>query len=79
MPDDPRDVLVMFTIFRFPLDYPSSYVVRGFDITAEGPRPHAQPLAVTNSLHDARVAIPSGLHWQNRSPEDEPQIVESWF
>lgn len=76
---DPRDVLVMWTITYDTADFPGRYVVRGFDITPQGPRPHEGPIYVGPSLVEARSMVPVGSWRQVRDPADDPVIVESWF
>lgn len=72
--------LRIFTIYSNPADYPGSFVVRALAIVAGGEtRLDAEPLAVTKTLDEARAAVPDGLWRFVRSPEDEPQIVESWL
>jgi hypothetical protein len=73
-----RDPLVIWTITRNPKDFPGKYVVHGHDVHAGFTKPHYEPLAVVNSLDEARAALPPGLYNLGRKPDDEPQIVESW-
>lgn len=73
------DYLSMFTIYKHPEDYPDKFVVREFVIKRTGPEPsrHAN---VYDTLDEARLPlIWRGLSCIERSPEDEPQIVESWL
>lgn len=76
---EPRDVLVMWTITYNTADFPGRYVVRGHDIGAGASRPHAMPLAVCDTLEQARAEVPPGLLCTARDPSDDPVIVESWF
>lgn len=81
MTDDP-DALYAFTIYRDPKDYPGRFVVRRFKVTRTGsePVPDPQPFAVVRSLQEARrVIMPLQLIRLDRSPDDEPHIVETWI
>jgi hypothetical protein len=69
-------MLEMFTIYCNPRDYPGKYVVRRH-VTGIGPDP--EPLAVVDTLDEARDAVPPYLACMNRQPDDQPQIVETWF
>lgn len=68
----------MYTIYRFPRDYPGRYVVRGCEVRGAGIFHDLYPLAVALTLEDARSALPPGLYNLGREPADEPQIVEVW-
>ena len=65
-------------IYRHPLDYPGKYVVRGQVARPGGVVADPEPVGVVDTLEEARALIPEGLVCLARSPEDQPQIVESW-
>ncbi len=73
--------LLMFTIYENPTDYPGKFVARRFAVTAAGVMPEPDPLAVVDTIEEARAAIPDreGLVCMRRNPSDEPQIVETWL
>jgi len=77
------DSLSIFTVYRNPRDYPGSFVVRRFEVTADGCTQRAPlPLVVTDTLDEARAAVHRahpGAVCMARSDGDEPQIVESWI
>lgn len=76
------DVLRTYTIYFNPRDFPGRYVVREFFVasaTGFSPIPNPTPLAVVDTLEQARAALPPGLANINRYIEDEPQIVETWL
>jgi hypothetical protein len=73
------DELAMWTIFASPRDYPGKYVLRRFLIGPDGCTPDAAPLAVVDSLVEARRALPRGLFRQERDAADSPSVVETWF
>ena len=76
-PEASRDVsIVMYVIYRHPLDHPTKIVTRKFLINDQ-PRPTKEYL-LHDSIEDARTALPRGLWQIPRDPNDEPQIVESW-
>lgn len=73
--------LKIWTITKFPKDFPGKFVVRmsviglvpGVPIAAD------PPWAVVDSLAAARQSLPEGLHCMPRQPEDDPVIVECWL
>ena len=67
--------LVMWTIYRSPADYPTvPYVVRSWAVG-----PGVGELGFGDTLAEVRGYLPEGLVQIPRSPEDEPQIVETWI
>ena len=77
MPDEDIE-LVIWTIYERPRDFPDSYVLRGHVIERGGTRPH-DVCFVAATLEEVRTQLPLGVHCLPRSPDDEPQIVESWI
>lgn len=76
----PRDHLTeMFTIYRNPSDFAGKYVVRRVCIGPVGFRHDSEPLAVVDTLQEARAAIPPGLYNLGRAVEDDPVIEEVWL
>jgi len=72
----------VFPVYYRLRDYPDSYVVRGFEITADGPVPDPAPLVVVAELTEARRAILSaapGSVRVERYPDDDPMLVEVWL
>jgi hypothetical protein len=76
--DDVRP-LEMWTVYGpTTTDHPGMFVVRRFRITLGAAVPDAEcKLALT--LEEARAEVPWGLFCLPRSPDDEPQIVETWI
>lgn len=73
-----RGVLSVWTIYERPRDYPDGYIARRHEVGG-GPRPLATGDTVTGGLEEIRrVFWGVGLAKLSRSPDDEPQIVESW-
>ncbi len=72
----------LHVVYYQPRDYPESYVVRGFEITTEGPVPDRAPLAVVAELVEARRVIleatPGSVRVE-RYPDDDPVLVEVWL
>lgn len=64
----------LWTIYYSPADLPDRYVVRLFDLQTA-----TRQFAIADSLEAARAEIPPGLEMLARHPDDEPQIVETWF
>lgn len=72
-----RDRLPTWTVYRSPLDYPDNWVARMF-LTLPEPQPTFYAV-IGDSLEEVRRALPLGLWRIDRSPGDEPQIVETWL
>ena len=66
--------LSLWTIYWNPSDHPGRYVVRRFELD----QPTAEAF-VCLGLAQARALIPPGLYRQERDPNDDPVIVETWF
>ncbi len=67
----------IWTIYAQPKDFPEGYVVRRWMV---GPGKASPAEAYTaETLEDARQGIPPGLHRMERTPEDDPAILESWI
>ena len=74
--------MTLFAIYANPSDYPERVVERRWDCdpdASEGLRPTPEPLAVTETLAEAREAVPHGLQCIPRLPGDDPVIVEVWM
>jgi len=74
------EVMAVYTITTNTKDYGQRFVVRVHRVikgTTE-PRADAEPLAVAETLEQARHALPDGLFNLGRDPQDDPVIVESW-
>lgn len=76
------DTLPIYTVYQNPADYPGRIVVRRFEVSPDGLRPVAPPVAVVGTLDEARAAI-RRVHpcpvCLTRADGDEPQIVENWI
>lgn len=72
-------MLRMWTVYKHPTDYPEDYVARLFEVDADGPRP-TPSIVIAPTLEFLREQMMDmGLVMLTRSPEDEPQIVETWL
>lgn len=73
------NVLRMWTIYQHPNDYPDLYVARLFEVDGNGSRPTGS-IVIAETLDRLREEmIHMGLTPINRSPEDDPVIVETWL
>ena len=73
--------MVGVTIYRSPSDFPDKYVARAWRTTARRVFFYARPLAVVDTLDEARAAVAlrhAGLRNVGREAEDDPVIVESY-
>lgn len=69
--------LSIWTVYDHPADYPTCYVARRFEIVA-GRVVATRDVFVSPYLYVIRAMIP-GLVRIERSPEDDPTILESWM
>lgn len=69
-----------YVIFKYPQDYPNKYVVRRWDIVAGFPEPNPQdpPIAVVDTVGEARSAMPGGLTMKEQHTEDGAVLIETW-
>ena len=76
----PRNISV-YTIFDKPTDFPDDFVCRRFESLGE-PEPRVIPCEVVGTgktLEEVRKCVPAGLHRLDRTPGDDPNIVETWI
>jgi hypothetical protein len=74
------DSLTIWTITHRPVDLPGvEYAARRHRILAGEVQVHTGPPLTAPSLEEIRALLPPGLHRIERSPEDDPVIVESWI
>lgn len=59
-------------------DHPGYFVVRLWTVSAQGVKVRVKPSLHAN-LEEARAAIPAGLSRLERSPADDPVIIENWL
>lgn len=73
------DVLIFWTIYDKPLDYPIGYIARPFEVGAREPKPLGNPL--TGTLEEIRHELRDvrGLYLFPRSNADHPTVVETWM
>lgn len=70
----------MWTVYDRPRDYPDKFVARRFDI-GKGTVQPSDSIIVAPDLETLRNMLEFEMHLTclARSPEDEPQIVETWL
>lgn len=80
MTKQPKPELTLWIIYKSPADYPGLFVVRAHHVMKGKAEPVAdEQVHTAETLEAARKFIPGGLHWLQRDPRDEPQIVETWI
>lgn len=73
-----RGALAIWTIYNRPLDHPDGFIARLHEVAKGKNGPTDKTVA--GDLHlIRRVLYRAGLTRMPRSPDDEPQIVESWL
>lgn len=76
---EPDGFLRAWVIYDHPTDHPDHYVVRGQRIEPGAVVPDADPLAVVDTLDQARDRVPFGCTCLGRHPADDRKIVEVWI
>lgn len=83
MSADPQyDPLDMWVIYDHPTDYPEHWVVRRWHVDLQAPGriiADVDAWKLADSLHEARVSVPSHLHRIDRLTGDDPRIREVWL
>lgn len=73
-------MLTMYTIYDSPADFPGiPFVVRAWVVGGGGQLAASGEPLFADTLERARSCVPPGMHRMERSPDDEPQIVETWI
>ena len=68
--------LLMWTIYKSPSDYPGKFIARPYSVRRNALfRYHL----AAGDIDRLRHMLPPGLVRFDRHPEDEEQIVETWF
>jgi hypothetical protein len=72
---------MLYTLYRSPLDYPGMYVLRRFALEAGSvaPRATADVLTAPEPEQLRGLMRARGLFCVPRSPDDHPNVVESWL
>ena len=73
--------LTIYCIYNGPKDYPGKYVVREW-FTYEGDcgsTPAPEPMAVVDTLEEARMSIPQDTVRFDPDKNDDPCIEETWL
>lgn len=71
--------LIMWVVYEKIPPYPSNYQARAFTITAEGRQATGQHAVGSLELVRNYLGVHLGLTRLNRSPEDDPSVVETWL
>lgn len=71
--------LVLWTVYEKPTDYPNDFIARMHVVTSSGTSGPTTAHVKAKTLEQIRTKLPPGLTRLNRSPGDEPQIVETWI
>lgn len=70
---------VVWAIYDRPIDFPNHVVARMW-LAAHidlDPQP-THDIIVGRSVEEVRMQLPGGLLWRDRTPGDEPRLVETW-
>lgn len=75
----PRFCLHLWTVYEGATDFPGSLVARMHHACQSGTWSDPGKVIVAPSLEELRAKLPPGLFRMHRQPNDEPQILETWF
>jgi hypothetical protein len=70
--------LAIWTVYKYPLDYPDKYVARKF-LVGKGTVTATSQVLLGSDLKEVRRQLPMGLLWQDRQFLDPLQVVETWM
>lgn len=73
------DILEMWVVYDHPTDYPDKYVARLHQVLPGGAYGATNYALVCSDLEVLRQGLPSGLVRIERSPGDDPKILETWM
>jgi hypothetical protein len=73
-----RGEVIMWTIYERPADFPEFFIARPH-VVRRGTHSALLAYLQHTTLDGVRKLLPDGLYCLGRSPDDEPQIVETWF
>ncbi|HEX8957375.1 MAG TPA: hypothetical protein VF798_13930 [Burkholderiaceae bacterium] len=68
------DDLSMWVVYEEPPGFPDQYVARRYVLEKD-----TGDYVVGDTLNDVRAKLPPGLMRLERSPQDDPQVRESWI
>ena len=71
--------MTQYCLYKNPDDSPDKYVVRRWTIVGGKCLADVEPLIVADTIEEACDKVPTGLHWIDRMPADEPCIVGTWI
>lgn len=74
----PLAEMSQWVIYDHPRDYPTKYVLRRWNISANR-MIATDDVAVADSLAEIREMVPQGLYQIPRCTDDDPCIVEVWL
>lgn len=74
----PHAEISQWVIYAQPLDYPTKYVLRRWDIRANT-MIATDEMALAETLAEIRKKVPPGLYRLARYDDDDPCIVEVWL
>jgi hypothetical protein len=73
-----EEYLSMWTIYDHPRDHPEVFVARRWEVRDE-PTPTSE-LMISGDLEYIREQMRArGLYCLERSPDDDPKIIETWL
>ncbi len=78
--ESPDALMSIWTIFKYPYDFPGKWVVRRSEILKDNQIRRTGDIETFDSLDQARKhGIPPGKMLFPRAPSDEAVIYESWL
>ena len=74
-----QNVLIIWTVYDHPTDYPDNFVARRSECRPHGVIVNTQDMFIADTLSEVRQLLPRGLIHIGRDPRDDPKIVEVWL
>jgi hypothetical protein len=79
MTDPMTQQISIWTVYRYPKDYPDKFVARMHIANKQGSQP-TENIIISQDLEIVqRILLDMGLTRLERNEEDDPVIIESWL
>lgn len=75
-------MLSVYVIYRSPVDYPGTHVIRRFEVWSSGGHTASDAkeiVAIGETLESVRRHLPPNLYRIGRDRSDHPSVMETWI
>lgn len=73
------NILLIWTIYNHPTDYPDGYIARAYKVNEKGSHVTDETITSTDLEYLRMVFMRAGLACLMRNPNDDYKIIESWL